>query len=252
MKEKFGKLLTRKDINKIISVSPAREKAMVYLIALSGMIQGEFIDLTIGNFLGAASSAVEKELTDVYDMFKHEREILQEILMLGFKKTEINLRHPIFIPPETSRVIISYLKERCFGDNEKIRINCIDDLIFVTDCGKKMTTASVFQNFQDIGTNAGFQYKNEYNKFKGPHSLMDYFMNIISNKSRSQILVDYLLGYHLNNQYRTFTRTDLLFLKKYYIEVLPYLSFGIRDMKYLECKELFEKSKEKIFIITLS
>lgn len=168
MKKKYGgKSLTRKDIIKIISVSAPREKAMVYLIAFSGMIQGEFIELTIGNFLDAASSAIEKELVDVYDMFKHEPEILQEILSLGFNKPKINLRHPIFIPPETSRVIISYLKERCFGDNKKIRINCEDDLLFVTECGKKMTNASVFANFHDIGENAGFRKKRKKIDLRG-------------------------------------------------------------------------------------
>ena len=50
---------------------------------MTGMGQQEARDLTIRKFIESASSAIGKEIDDVYDIFKFEDEILQEILTLN-------------------------------------------------------------------------------------------------------------------------------------------------------------------------
>lgn len=130
LEENEGKLLSKEEIHKLISVSPPREKALIYLMALSGMAQKEARNLTIKQFLRFASDVIGKELDDVYDLFKFEKEVLSEVIIIEITRSKRTIRHHAFIPPEVSREIITYLKERCYGNNEKIRIKP-NDPIFV-------------------------------------------------------------------------------------------------------------------------
>lgn len=95
----------------MISVCQPRERALIYLMALSGMAQNEARNLTIKQFLRFASEAIGKELDDVNDLFKFEKEVLSEVITLLITRKKRTIRHHAFIPPEVSREIITYLKE---------------------------------------------------------------------------------------------------------------------------------------------
>lgn len=119
LEKNMGKPLTRKNIQQLINVATPREKALIYVMALSGMGQQEARDLTIRKFLITASSAIEKELDDVYDLFKFEDDILKEIMTVEITRKKNKYKHHTLIPPEASRATITYLKERCYGRNKK-------------------------------------------------------------------------------------------------------------------------------------
>ena len=78
-------------------------------MALSGIGQQEARDLTIRKLLTSAKMAIDKELDDVYDLFKSEKEILKEVLTLEITRKKVNYKHHTFIPPEASKVIMIYL-----------------------------------------------------------------------------------------------------------------------------------------------
>jgi len=58
-------------------------------------------------------------------------QILKEVLTLEITRKKSKIRHHTFLPPEAAREMLSYLKERCYGRNEKIRVKDNDDYIFV-------------------------------------------------------------------------------------------------------------------------
>jgi len=253
LEENEGKLLSQEEIHKLISVCLPRERALIYLMALSGMAQNEARNLTIKQFLRFASDAIGKDLDDVYDLFKFEKEVLSEVITLRITRKKRTIRHHAFIPPEVSREIITYLKERCYGPNEKIRIKDNNDTIFVNIYGKKLSRDSVVTNFRNMGQKAGFKREANTYSFWRAHALRKYYISTIINATKDKMFADYTAGHKINSVDKAYWKFRPEDLKKDYLEVLPFLSLDqakVRDVETKEYKEQVEQTKEKDKVVS--
>ncbi|MBP2045142.1 tyrosine-type recombinase/integrase [Methanobacterium aggregans] len=248
LEKNIGKPLTRDDIRKLIGAASIRERALIYLMVMSGMGQNEARNLSIKKFLTSASVAINKELKNLDDLFQNENEVLKEVITIEIRREKVNYRHHTFIPPEVSREIIGYLKERCYGTNEKIRIKNINEPIFVNKKGKELSRDSVVTNFRRIGQDAGFQKEDGAYAFWRSHALRKFFISTIINKRGEKIIADYMAGHKINDQDRTYWQANPDDLKKKYIQTLPYLSIDeakVKDVETEEFKTLIADSKKK-------
>lgn len=248
LEKNIGRRLERSDILKMIGVAPPRERALIYLMALSGMGQQEARDLTINKLLDSASSAIEVNLRDVYDLFSHEEKVLKEVLTLNITRKKVRYRHLTFLPPEATREIINYLKERCYGRNKKIRVQTKYDRIFVNNQGEELSRDSIVTNFRRIGQEAGFEKENGCYSFWRSHALRKYFISTIINKTAEKTIADYMAGHKISPQDKTYWLANPEDLKQHYIKALPYLSIDgakARDVESLEFKTIMEDSKKK-------
>jgi len=213
------KLFSREDIKHLISVSALREKAIISLIALSGMPYEEFKRLTHHKFVSSASDAISKDLNDINDLFKFEKKITQEVLILKTSRVKTNMEYYFFIPPETTQLILSYLKERF--NKQDMKNNCTnnDETLFINDQGNQMSAKDIFTNLQKALKNSDLEVPK--NTIFRPHSLRKYFMNSIINKTGSKKCLDSLLGYKLDKD-----KNDIINLKEKYIQLLPSLSLN--------------------------
>jgi len=236
LEKNIGKPLTPKKIYQFINVSPPRERALIYLMALSGMGHKVARNLTIKQLLYFASSAIEKDLDNVYDLFRFEDEILSEILTIEITRSKSKISHHTFIPPEATREIITYLKERCYGKNENIRIKSNDDTIFVNTSGNKLSRDSVVTNFRNLGEKAGFKREKNAYSFWRAHALRKYFISIIIDKTSSKIFADYMAGHKLSKHVRIYWQVNPADLKKHYKKVLPFLSLDQAKIQELKTK----------------
>lgn len=244
LEKNMGKPLTREDILKLVSAASIRERAIIYLMVMSGMGQQEARDLTIKKFLSSASAAINKELKNVDDLFQNENEVLNEVLTLEIRRKKVNYKHHTFIPPESSREIMGYLKERCHGRNEKIRIKDNNEPIFVSNTGKKLSRDSIVTNFRRIGQDAGFQKEDGAYAWWRSHALRKYFISTIINKIGEKVMADYMAGHKINDQDRTYWRANPEDLKQHYLKALPYLSLDEAKVKDVESKEYQELKEE--------
>ncbi|WJI08814.1 site-specific integrase [Methanobacterium sp. CWC-01] len=241
----IGKPLTRTDIHKLISAASTRERALIYLMALSGMGQQEARDLTISKLLNSASQATGIGIESVEDLFKHEEQLLNEVLTLEIRRKKVNYRHYTFIPPEVTREIIAYLKERCYGRNEKIRISGeVEEPIFVNNYGGRLSRDSIVTNFRRIGQEAGFKKDKGSYAFWRSHALRKYFISTIINKIGEKVIADYLAGHKISSQDRTYWQANPADLKNHYLKALPYLSLDEAKVKDVE-SEGFRELKEE-------
>lgn len=248
LEENYGKPLSREDIQKLIGVSNSREKALIYLMALSGMGQQEARDLKIKKFLEAASSATNISIDDLDDLFKFDKDVLKEILTLDIRRKKSSYRYITFIPPEASREIINYLKERCYGRNEKIRVNNINEPIFASKYGGPLGRDSIVTNFRRMGEKAGFKRDKNTYSFWRSHSLRKYFISTVINKRGEKIIADFMAGHKIDRLDRAYWQANPDDLKNHYIGALPYLSLDkakIRDYDSEEVRVIEEKLKEK-------
>lgn len=236
-----GRLLTKEDIQKMIEIAPIREKTMIYLMAMTGMAQAEVRNITVKKFLDSVSDALNKKIKTVEDLFEHEKELENVVLSLLITRKKVNYRYHSFIPPEVSRNIVYYLKERTFGRNEKIRITDVKKQLFVNNNGEKLTKNSVSANFNRVGKKLGFENseKGAYGFWRS-HGLRKYFFSTIINETGDHVLADYLVGHKISALKRAYWKADPEKLKKNYLDVIEYLSIDEMKVKDIKSKEYLE------------
>jgi len=122
LEQNYGRLLQKKEIRAMIKISSSRNRAIIYLMALSGISQKEVRDLPLKKFVDASARALDLEINNVEDLFKHEKALLKDtILELEITRKKVNYRCQSFIPPEVTEKILVYLKERQNGNNQKVK-----------------------------------------------------------------------------------------------------------------------------------
>ncbi|MDO9044324.1 MAG: tyrosine-type recombinase/integrase [Methanobacteriaceae archaeon] len=248
LEENYGKLMKKEEILELANAANNREKALIYLMALSGMAQQEARNLTVNKFLQSTSEAINKQIKSVDDLFNYESELSQEILTFHITRQKVNYRYITFVPPEATREIINYLKERSYGRNEKIRIKDNDSPLFVNNYGNEMSSDVVVTNFRRIGEKIGLKKKKGKYSYWRAHSLRKYFISTIVNDLGDKILADFLAGHKIDDVTRAYWYFDPEKLKKRYIKSLNHLSLDnikVKDIESLEYKKLVEDSKLK-------
>lgn len=246
LEKNIGRPLKREDVLKLVNAAPTRERAIIYLMTMAGMGQQEVRDLTINKYLDSTSSTINKNLNDVFDLFKNENEVLNEVITLDIRRKKVNYRHHTFIPPEVSREIIGYLKERTFGNNDNIRIENNNQPLFVNNLGKQLSRDIIVTNFRRIGQKAGFTKEHGQYAFWRSHALRKYFISTIINKIGEKKIADYMSGHKINNQDRTCWQANPDDLKEHYLKALPFLSLDEAKVKDFKSEEyrLIEKELE--------
>ncbi|MDP1552379.1 MAG: site-specific integrase [Methanobacteriaceae archaeon] len=246
LEKNYGKLISKKELNTLVNTAPPREKALIYLMALSGMAQAEARKLTIKKFLDSAGEVINKELKSIHDLFEAENELSNEIITLHVIRKKVNYRYITFIPPEATYQIILYLKERMYGRNKRIRIDKCDSALFVKNNGEPIDRDVIVTNFRRIGLQAGFKKEDGAYSFWRAHSLRKYFISTIMNKIGDKVMADFLAGHKISNVDRAYWYMDPKDLKNRYLKALPYLSIDqvkVKDIKSDDFKRIEELEK---------
>ncbi|MDX9694000.1 MAG: site-specific integrase [Methanothermobacter sp.] len=255
LEQNYGKLITREELRTLVSMAAPRERALIYLMALSGMAQAEARRLTIRKFLDAAGDAIGRELKTVEDLFNAEDDLKNEIITLDIVRKKVNYRYMTFIPPEATKEIINYLKERMYGRNEKIRIKDYERALFVKINGDDIDRDIIVTNLRRIGLEAGFKKKEGAYSFWRAHALRKYFISTIINKIGDKVLADFLAGHKISDVDRAYWYMDPEDLKRRYMRALPYLSIDgvevrtIEDSDYRRLREvenIYNQMKDEI------
>lgn len=253
LEQNKGKLLSKEEIRRMVDVAGLRERAMIYTMALSGMSQNEARNLTIKKFMEALSVEISKRIRTVENLLDiNEEDIKDVVITLEVIRQKTHYRYITFLPPEAINQILSYLRERSFGLNEKIRIQSINEPIFVKNNGEKLSRDSVVTNFRRIGIEAGFEKEHGAYSYWRSHSFRKYFISTIKNSIGDYVIADFMAGHKLSNVDDVYWYRDSRQLKQRYLKALPYLSIDeakVKDVKseeYKEIKQENEMLKEQI------
>lgn len=243
LEKNYGKLISKEELLKLINIAAPREKALIYLMALSGMSQKEARSLTLENFFNAAGNSIKKEINSVEDLFEYEEKICSEVLTLEIIRKKANYRYITFLPPEATIQIIYYIRERMFGRNEKIRIKNIKSPIFVKNTGKPADRDIIVTNFRRIGIMAGFKKEKGSYSFWRAHSLRKYFISTIINEISHKDEANFMAGHKISDVDRAYWFVKTKKLKEIYLKALPYLSIDnakVIDVKSDDVKRIEE------------
>lgn len=224
LEKNHGRLMEKYEIQRMVNIASSREAAFIYLFYLSGLSQKEARNLTIRRFMESAGNSIKVYLETLDDLFKYEKEITEEILQLDIIRKKVNYRYITFIPPETSKRIFAYLRERIHGRNLKIRPKSLDEPIFVKDYGEPMDHDTVGQNIKRVGLDSGLKKEKGAYAFWRPHAGRKYFISTIINKLKNPLLAHFMAGHKISSDDRAYWYANSDELKDFYIEALQYLS----------------------------
>ncbi|RJS48482.1 MAG: hypothetical protein CIT03_07845 [Methanobacterium sp.] len=250
LEKNYGKLISQFELQTLINIAASRERALIYIMALSGMAQAEARRLTIRQFMDAVGEVIDKEINSMEELFAEEKKLEEHILTIHLVRKKVNYRYITFIPPEASMQIISYLKERMYGRNQNIRITDYESPIFVKINGEHIDRDCIVTNFRRIGLEAGFKKKKGAYSFWRAHGLRKYFISTIMNKLGDKVLADFLAGHKISDVDRAYWYMDPEDLKKRYLKALPYLSIDqvkvktIGDENYKMVEKMHKAQEE--------
>ena len=77
------------------------------------------------------------------------------MITLEITRKKVNYRYHTFIPPEATKQILTYLKERIYGKNVFISIKSLEEPVFVMVIGQPLTRGAVAEVFIKLGQRTG-------------------------------------------------------------------------------------------------
>ena len=244
MEKNYGHLLTKEEIQKMAAAAYPRTRAIIYIMAMSGMSQREVRDLTLKKFLDSVGRSLHKELETLEELFKYEEVLKDTIIPLEITRKKVHYRYHTFLPPEATIQILIYLKGRIYGENERVKIKNYEDPLFVKSDGLKLTNRSITSTFNSIGQRCGF--KHEYGSYRSwrSHGLRKYFISTIINSLGDHILADYLAGHKIDSLKRSYWYADPEVLKEKYLKALPFLSLENVEVHSIQSPEFVKVESE--------
>lgn len=252
LEKNYHKLISREEIQRMANAASLRERAIIYLLALSGMSQNEARTLTIRKLIDSAAETLKKDIRTIFDLFDSQEELKKEVITLHLIRKKVSYKYITFIPPEATINILDYLRERIYGRNQDIRIKTIDEPIFVKIDGDPMDEDLVGKNIKRAGIDAGFTKQDGAYAFWRPHSLRKYFISTIINKLKNPEIADFMAGHTIPATRRSYWYVNVDELKEDYLKALSFLSIDevkvqvIESTDYQELKSIIKEKDEEI------
>jgi integrase len=238
LEKNYGRLLTKEQIQKMASVAYTRDRAILYVMALSGMSQKELRDLTVKKFIDSVAQELGEEIGSIQELLKHEKTLITDtVILLEITREKVHYRYHTFLPPETTKQILIYLRERENGENDKIRIKDFNKPLFVKVDGNKLTIASIATIFKRMGQRAGFKHEPGTYRSWRSHGMRKYFISTIINYLGDHILADYLAAHKIDDIKRRYWFADTDKLKEKYLLALPFLSLEEVEIHTIQSPE---------------
>lgn len=243
LEKNYGRLLKKEDIIRMVDVAGARDKAILYTMALSGFSQQEMRHLTLRKFLNTINQETGREYESIKDLLDHEKEIRELLLQLDITREKVHYRYTTFMPPETVKRILTYLRERYYQRHDHMLD--LDGPLFMRVGNTPLTRSSVTTIFKNLGERAGFKHEPGTYRWWRSHSLRQYFITTIIDDRGDYMVAQYLAGHKISDQDRTYWRANPDKLRRRYQKALPYLSLDQGRILTFESEE-YQKAITKI------
>ena len=275
-----------KDIIKImIDTASTRDKAILSYAAMTGQSPDEIRHLTIQQLVNCYNTELEEKVFNADDIITHQQQILElDAPRLDMHRQKTMTDYWVYLPRETSRHIIQYLKERQDGNNKKLRITDNNTPLFITKHGKPFSRSAVGKLFSDLGRRCGFENPTNFDddtrllleRHGGEHrvwrayNFRKYFINTCRRHAGTTEgspfiltgleLADFWVGHKVKGSiqhYIQYNDDDIDYMQQQYLQVLPYLSLEYdvqelttRDKKeFLELKEQYESLIDEVELL---
>ena len=217
------KPIPNKDIiAEVLKHTSIRNKAIILLMASSGMGSAEIRSLKYKHFIKAIYE-VSKDLNldEKLDLYKLQS-IMKDKRIFGtwhIIRQKTSIPYVTFSTPESIQAIIDYLINQIHC-NKPIR--SLEDYLFKVN-GKKLKDCTLTQIFQNLNDRNGLG-KVETQRFFVSHNMRKFTANTLIDNGMEFYRVEWLLGHALPPTQASYYKINLEVMKKEYAKYEDYLT----------------------------
>lgn len=231
-----GDIPTIEDIRLVVeSTNNIKNKALILLMASSGMRKGDILNFKVSDFTAATKEYHNSDSVDDLLDGKYKNVIPSWYFTPSKTKKRGNVCIT-FNSPEASEYIIRHLNSRD-GVSES-------DPLFVTRIGP-LTQGGLISTFRGLNDSL-FGRKSNGDRFFKAHSLRKFFLSTFRKHSNNSFALKLFAGHSLpskiDNHYQELSTKDF---KKVYLPILPFVTIRDTEVRVIEEDEL-NRLKQKI------
>ena len=209
----------REDIQLALDNTTIKYRAIILIMASSGMGRGEVLSLTVQDFL----DSIETYLREPPKLPLDIGEITLRVTgrrggIARWKVTRRKTGFPYFTfsSPESIMAILKYL--------ERYPPLSLDEPIFKGQYPKPMSMNSLNVYFNELNKKCKFG-KNGRQAYFRSHNLRKFFTNMMSRAGIQQLNIDFMLGHRVKNKVtEAYFKPDPKTLEEQYMRALPYVT----------------------------
>lgn len=229
----------KEDIRKALTHCNLKYKAIILLMASSGMGSAEVRSLKIQDFLDSLLEYLRRPLNLPLDIDQIRQTLEGKIVipLFNIERIKTSMPYTTFASPESVNAILEFL--------DAFPPNSVDNFLFPATTRNKNkaiesnTFSTYFKRLNDV---CGFGQVNRTSKFHS-HALRKYFATTLINKDIKQWSIDAMLGHAIKNRTTgAYFKPDPSHIKNDYLKIVEDLSiieeFDIKHLQTDEYKEL--------------
>lgn len=214
-------LPTRNDILNMLAHATPRMRAMILVIASSGMAQNEMRHQTVGAFMDGRDK--------------------DNVTTLQVRRIKVSYDYITFLSPEATEAVLVYIADRERREGHKLGG---DDLIFATRTGKPTDRRDIVRAFARVAKQSGITNEaNTFNRMR-PHAIRKFFYSILLNNGASLFFAKFLMGHKIDVTHEAYFRAAPAKIKEMYVKFLPFLSIENVEARVIESAEFTELKEE--------
>jgi integrase len=240
-----GDIPNLEDIKKGVDLTKhLKYKAIILLIATSGIRSGDVRHFTVGDFLNATKEYHNGTLDDLLHSKKDIIPTWDFVPRKTLKQSNICIT---FNTPEASRYIIDYLKQRI----ERGETLNNDSFLFRSAKSKQYSNKGFLWVFSSVNKELFGNDKHNRGFFRA-HNLRKFFLSTFRQKTNDSFTIKVVAGHSLRkNNDENYQEIPTYEIKKQYKLVIPFLSikdtrvYTIKSKEYAELKNQLQKNQNE-------
>lgn len=238
--------LTRDDVKDALAHANVRNRALILVMASSGLSQADLLELRVGDFKNGFDPQTGTTTL-------HVRRIKTDYDFITFLSPEacravddwLELRE--IIPRKTTKGRIRFEKHHVRMDSdylftkEDIPEKYLETL---DEDDRRLTPRGLMATMRRIGSKCGKETgKNQWSLIRA-HNFRKFFNTTLLNAGADIFFVDYLMGHVIDSTHAAYFTADPEKLKARYLKYLPHLSIEDLEVKVVESAEYMELKRE--------
>ena len=238
-----GDIPNLEDIKKAVGQAKyLKYKAIILLIATSGIRSGDVRHFTVGDFLNATKEYHNGTLDELLHSKKNIIPIWDFIPRKTINQSNICIT---FNTPEASRYIIDYLKQRL----ERGETLNNDSFLFTSTKNKQYSIKGFLWVFSSVNDELFGKDHHNRNFFRA-HNLRKFFLSTFRQKTNDSFTLKVVAGHTLRRDNdMNYQEIPIYEIKKQYMQVIQFLSikdtrvYTIKSKEYAELKNQLQKNQ---------
>ena len=231
----FEKIPTKEDIKKALSYANLEYKAIILLMASSGMGSAEVRNLTYKNFLEAIKEYFKPSKNEQFDIGLITEELGRKrnvVPAWKIKRYKTGMPYITFCTPEALDALLIYMNWRC----KKYPFKSLDDFIFISR-GRKIRDNTFSTHFQRLNEKAEFP-ELEHTVFFHSHALRKFFGSTLQTNGMQKLNYDFMMGHQVDRVTDAYIKPNIKALKNEYMRHLEDLSIESVKVRRIESEEV--------------